>query len=91
MLGQATVDVLLDDILLNIFDFYRGDDEYSTIEMWKLLVHVYRRWRSIIFASPGVCVWYSNVTPEHGYASYWISGHHCPLSYVIHLKRERGT
>jgi hypothetical protein len=30
MLGQATVNVLPDDVLLDIFDFYRGDDEYFT-------------------------------------------------------------
>ena len=47
-----TVNILPDDVLLDVFDFYRGDDEYSTIEMWKSLVHACQRWRSIIFASP---------------------------------------
>jgi hypothetical protein len=52
MLGQATVNILPGDVLLDVFDFYRGDDEYFTIEMWKSLVHVCQRWRSIIFAPP---------------------------------------
>jgi hypothetical protein len=50
------IDVLPDDVLLEIFDFYvemsllyggkRG------IEAWQLLVHVCRRWRSLVFQSP---------------------------------------
>ena len=34
------VNFLPDDLSLDMFDFYRGDDEYFTIEMWKSLVHV---------------------------------------------------
>ncbi len=50
------IDVLLDDTLLEIFDFYvdiglslgykRG------IEAWQSLVHVCRRWRNVVFGSP---------------------------------------
>jgi hypothetical protein len=60
----VTVDDLPDDILLAIFDFYlfKYQDldflelsEYDTkwkMESWQLLVHVCRRWRSLVFVSP---------------------------------------
>jgi hypothetical protein len=50
------IDVLPDVALLEIFDFYvntvllRG---YKTdVEAWQVLVHVCRRWRSLVFRSP---------------------------------------
>jgi len=48
---QVTIGTLPDDALLEIFDFYvhRGNP-FS--ERWYTLVHVCRRWRSIVFASP---------------------------------------
>src|SRR6266849_7604486 len=50
------IDVLPDDVLLEIFDFYLDmslsyDDKMGT-EEWQTLVHVCRRWRSLVFASP---------------------------------------
>ena len=45
---MSSIDVFPDDVLLEIFDLYV--DQYS--EAWKSLVHVCRRWRSLIFASP---------------------------------------
>jgi hypothetical protein len=42
--------MLPDDILLDIFDFYRTDPIYHPW-IWVSLVHVCRRWRQIIFAS----------------------------------------
>ena len=65
--GQVvTIDVLSDDALLAIFDFYvvpyQDLDLYDAafsrqrtkknIESWQLLVHVCRRWRGLVFASP---------------------------------------
>jgi hypothetical protein len=50
------IGILPDDVLLEIFDFYL--DEYiiygvkSHIEAWQSLVHVCRRWRSLVFGSP---------------------------------------
>ena len=52
------IDTLHDDVLLAIFDFYM--DEISDgvlygkqeIEVWLPLVHVSRRWRSVVFGSP---------------------------------------
>jgi hypothetical protein len=44
------MDVLPDDVLHEIFYFYiRGKPE---IEAWQSLVHVCRRWRSLVFQSP---------------------------------------
>ncbi|KAF8469871.1 hypothetical protein DFH94DRAFT_847739 [Russula ochroleuca] len=50
---MAPIDVLPDDVLLAIFDF--SLDRYSfreIIEAWQSLVHVCRRWRSVVFGSP---------------------------------------
>jgi hypothetical protein len=43
--------MLPENVLLEIFDFYRN---YSDNRLWKwhLLVHVCRRWRQIVFSSP---------------------------------------
>ena len=54
----TTIDTLPDDILLDTFDFYLGKDHVNEIDGghdydgWHTLVHVCRRWRSIVFASP---------------------------------------
>ena len=57
------IDILPDDVLLGIFDFYvdtisqpyDSSDPYilqSEIEEWQLLVQVCRRWRSLVLGSP---------------------------------------
>jgi hypothetical protein len=56
------IDVLPDDVLLEIFDFYTITDPsygvFSSAESnkatkaWQLLVHVCRRWRSLVLGSP---------------------------------------
>jgi hypothetical protein len=45
--------VLPDNVLLEIFDFYRKNHPYTRYGVWEwhLLVHVCRRWRQIVFAS----------------------------------------
>ena len=60
--GQAiTIDDLPDDVLLAIFDFHVAEDKdlglinitrRREIESWQALVHVCRRWRGLVFASP---------------------------------------
>lgn len=52
--GHSTIDVLSDDDLLYIFDFYRQElkDDYHKTWPWHMLVHVCQRWRNIIFAWP---------------------------------------
>jgi hypothetical protein len=54
----ATIEMLVDDVLLEIFDFCR-DMHYiwrnwplCSGGFWHILVHVCRRWRKIIFDSP---------------------------------------
>ncbi|KAF8486315.1 hypothetical protein DFH94DRAFT_180016 [Russula ochroleuca] len=56
------IDVLPDDVLLAIFDFcvdpgkvlpfIYGEPIKERIEVWQPLVHVCRRWRSVVFGSP---------------------------------------
>ena len=57
--GQVKrIDVLPDDVLLEIFDFFvnlRLRPLYlgkTGVEEWQLLVHVCRRWRNLVFGSP---------------------------------------
>ena len=60
--GQVvTINDLPDDVLLRIFDFYVVEYQYPgfidfgtkmEIESWQSLVHVCRRWRYLLFASP---------------------------------------
>jgi hypothetical protein len=50
------IDVLPDDILLEIFDFYVDKspsyEDKTETESWQLLVHVCRRWRTVVLGSP---------------------------------------
>ncbi len=51
------IDVLPDDVLLDIFDFYVMKEDFNNhtkkeVEAWQTLVHVCRRWRSLVFGSP---------------------------------------
>ena len=55
---MVTIDILPDEVLLAIFDFYMAGypgedfDMKRKIESWQLLVHVCGRWRCLIFGSP---------------------------------------
>ena len=58
---MVSIDVLLDDVLLEIFDFYMDEDRSRRLvclkitkktEAWQTLVHVCRRWRAVVFGSP---------------------------------------
>ena len=49
------IDVLPDDVLLGIFDFYmimNPPHDKTRTEAWQTLVHVCRRWRNLVFGSP---------------------------------------
>jgi hypothetical protein len=50
------IDVLPDDILLDIFCFYvdmsPSDVGKKAVETWQTLVHVCRRWRTVVLGSP---------------------------------------
>ena len=78
-IGQVTIDVLPDEALLEIFDFYNGDLVYAILAMpltweWMRLAQVCRRWRNIIFGSPQrldlrvVC---TNTTPTRTSLGIW--------------------
>ena len=57
---RLTIDVLPDNVLLETFEFYLGKDDPDKnrefdghdYDGWQTLVHVCRRWRCIVFASP---------------------------------------
>jgi hypothetical protein len=49
MVARMTINMLPDIALLEIFDFYVDDAWMGT---WHRLVHVCRKWRSIVFGSP---------------------------------------
>lgn len=51
VLGQLAIDMLPDDALLEIFDFYLFSSPAERSE-WHTLVHVCRRWRHLVFSSP---------------------------------------
>ena len=68
-----SIDILPDEALLEIFSFYLVEKS-KHIEPWIPLVHVCRRWRSIIFASPrrlDVRVFYTPNRPVKGMLSIW--------------------
>ncbi|KAH9169996.1 hypothetical protein EDB89DRAFT_1368048 [Lactarius sanguifluus] len=53
--NATTVNMLTDNVLVEIFDFCQKDHDRclsGPVWKWHLLVHVCRRWRQIIFASP---------------------------------------
>ena len=52
---MTTIDSLPDDVLLSIFKspVHGGDTRTESYRAWQPLVHVCRRWRSLIFGSPG--------------------------------------
>ena len=50
---MISFDTLSDEVLLAIFEFFLGEyPDAEDVEAWQLLVHVCRRWRSIVFESP---------------------------------------
>ena len=85
--GQAiTIDDLPDDVLLAIFDFYvakhQGLPDFifgigswnREIESWQSLVHVCRRWRGLVFASPrrlNLQLWCTPVTSARMSSNVW--------------------
>src|SRR5216684_6619136 len=50
--SRSTIDVLPNEVLLEIFEFYVDKFWRNRPEPWHLLVHVCRRWRIIILESP---------------------------------------
>jgi hypothetical protein len=81
--GRKTIDILLDDVLLEIFDFlvveFKGFDAEN---WWRTLVHVCRKWRNVIFGSPhrlNLRLLCSDRTPVREMLDVWP-----PLPIVVH-------
>jgi F-box-like len=71
-----SIDMLPDDVLLDIFDFFAEEYSFSKkgIEEWQTLVHVCRRWRSLVFGSPrrlNLRLFCSYQTPARGTLDVW--------------------
>ena len=60
---MVSINILPDEVLLEIFDFYLGEEawvadenwhpfEKKSTQAWQVLVHVCRQWRSIVFGAP---------------------------------------
>jgi hypothetical protein len=53
---QVTIGILPDDVLLEIFKFFLDECPRTSYQYgydgWHMLVHVCRRWRNVVFASP---------------------------------------
>ena len=69
------VNMLPDDVLLEIFDFHVlvSGHQYN-MEAWQSLVHVCRRWRSLVFGSPRrlyLQLFYVAKTPARGTLDVW--------------------
>ena len=67
-----SIDMLPDDVLLEIFDFFVR--EAYRIEAWQTLVHVCWRWRRIVFGSPlclNLRLLCSNSTPARDALDFW--------------------
>ena len=78
-IGQVTIDRLPDNVLLEIFHFYKDDflnlpRPVSVTWRWKTMIQVCRRWRNIIFGSPRrldlrlIC---TNTTPARTSLGIW--------------------
>ena len=73
------IDVLPDDVLLEIFDFYVVDMSLSYggkmgTEAWQSLVHVCRRWRNLVFRSPrrlNLQLYFTPKTPAKDTLDVW--------------------
>ncbi len=48
--GRMTIDMLPDVALLEVFDYYvnQAREEEGEIQAWQMLVHVCRKWRTIV-------------------------------------------
>jgi hypothetical protein len=87
--GQVTIDILPDDILLCIFNVYVNGYYYYSgkREEWRTLVHVSRRWRTLVFGSPhhlNVQLFCSICTPTPAKLDIWPA-----LPIVVHQHKPR--
>jgi hypothetical protein len=78
-----TIDILPDDALLEIFDFYVVEaNVFNPDNGWQTLVHVCRKWRNVVFGSPlrlNLRLICSDTKPAREMLDVWP-----PLPIVIH-------
>ena len=82
----VTIEMLPDNVLLEIFDFYRMADIQSLRGRpwrWHKLVHICRSWRQVVFASP--LRLNMQLTCSYGtlYGNYWTVDHPFPLRFSM--------
>jgi hypothetical protein len=91
--GQVKIDILPDDALLRVFDFYVASA--PEVETWHTLTHVCRRWRILVFASPrrlNLRIACTNKTPVREKLDIWpdlpivISGECHPTTGIDNIK-----
>ena len=83
--GWVTIDMLPDNVLLEIFHFYKDDftNFLGFTWRWKTLTQVCRRWRHIVFESPRrldlqlVC---TRTTPTSRLLDVWL---HLPIAVLV--------
>jgi F-box-like len=68
----VTIESLPDDVLLDVFDFYQT--AMNTRHSWHVLIHVCRRWRYVVFASPrrlNLRLFCNSLTPVRKMLDIW--------------------
>jgi hypothetical protein len=104
ILPRVTIGAIPDDILLEIFDFvlqgikdYSDSYHYYRAKRWNRLVHVCKRWRYLVFASPlrlDLCLFCSGSTPVRETLDVWppllieISTYHWDADIVAALEHS---
>ena len=86
---RVTIAMLPDVALLVIFDFYSHNHDIWERQTWDKLVHVCRKWRNVVFGSPGrldLRLYCTNRTPVLKTLDVWPS-----LPIVIDIDDLRGT
>jgi hypothetical protein len=68
----VTIESLPDDVLLDVFDFYQTG--VNTRHSWHVLIHICRRWRYVVFASPrrlNLRLFCNSLTPVRKMLDVW--------------------
>ena len=84
---RVTIEALPDNVLLDIFDFYRKAEIRHLHQKWpwpwNRLVHVCQRWRSLVFASPlrlDLCLRCTSKTRVRATLDFWP-----PLPFEVYV------
>ena len=92
---MTRIDVLPDEVILGIFDFYVIISSWNTgrqrVDGWQSLVHVCRRWRGLVLASPrrlNLHLYCTHRTPARDTLDVWPS---LPLIVEGNMAFSSGT